>query len=175
MAAVLDNGIYLKIEWHLKAVYFLTTYGGPEKNGIPFKENIDVIGSMSVSAKVTLFGIRRSELEPKDIVVSTSDLEIMETDKPGAFIRQIMAYLTGKIYFSGVGLTSKDFQVKRETITREEVIIENFDFTPSILIERENKITVSYKNLFCWMKQTVWEPNGLRVIDNRLIRDLVGI
>lgn len=153
-----DNEIYIKSEWPLKVVYSLKPYEDPKQNGVRFDKNIVIAETMTVSAKATIFGIKWSELESRDIVVGNDSLDIIDTDTPGTSIKKINACLTGERYFPGDALMSDALKVEGETIAGENVIIEDFDFIPEIFKEGKNEIFISYKNLSCKLIQYVSPP-----------------
>lgn len=144
-----DNEVYITAEWPLSIWYTLIPYGDPQKEGTKFEGNIAVEGTMTVSAKTRfLFGLKWSDLESKDIIVgSDGELDIIDTDHPGTSIQKINANLTGNRFFPGDTLKKEDIWVEGTTIAGETITIEDFDFTPDILVEGVNDITVNYKNL----------------------------
>ncbi len=144
-----DNEVYMTAEWPLTIWYSLVPYGDPQKEGVKYKGNIAVEGTMTVSAKTSfLFGLKWSDLESRDIIAgSDGELDIIDTDQPGTSIREISANLTGSRFFPGDTLKKEDIRVEGTTIAGETVTIENFDFTPETLAEGANEITVNYKNL----------------------------
>lgn len=90
--SVKENEVYFSTEWPLTVKYTLVPYDDPMKNGEKFKENIPIIRSMAVSAKATLFGIKWSELESKDIIIgNNNELAIIDPNSPGSSIMKISA------------------------------------------------------------------------------------
>ena len=111
-------------------------YDDPMKNGEKFKENIPIIRSMAVSAKATLFGIKWSELESKDIIIgNNNELEIIDPNSPGSSIMKISAYLVGSRYFPGDTLSQNDIKVEGETLAGDKVVIEDYSFSPDVMVE----------------------------------------
>lgn len=156
--SITENEIYIKSEWLLTTYYSLVPYDDPKLNGSKFDNNIPVTETMTVSAKSSFLGIKWSELESKDIIVGSNNLEIIDTDTPGTSIKNITAYFNHNQHFPGDELTLDDFKVEGETISGETVIIDNFEFSPNALVEGKNEISVYYKNLsFSWT-QLISQP-----------------
>lgn len=157
--SVKENEVYFSTEWPLTVKYTLVPYDDPMKNGEEFKENIPIIRSMAVSAKATLFGIKWSELESKDIIIgNNNELAIIDPNSPGSSIMKISAYLVGSRYFPGDTLSKNDMKVEGETLAGDKVVIEDYSFSPDVMVEGKNEIQITYKNLEYIIHHTVLPP-----------------
>lgn len=157
--SVKENEVYFSTEWPLTVKYTLVPYDDPMKNGEEFKENIPIIRSMAVSAKSTLFGIKWSELESKDIIIgNNNELAIIDPNSPGSSIMKISAYLVGSRYFPGDTLSQEDIKVEGETLAGDKVVIEDYSFSPDVMVEGKNEIQITYKNLEYIIHHTVLPP-----------------
>lgn len=146
--SLVDNEVYIEAGPLLSIKYTLVPYDDPQKEGVKYEGNIEIEGSMVISAKASLFGIKWSDLASRDIIVgSDGEIDIIETKEPGTSIQKISAYLTNNRFFPGDILKKEDIRVEGTTIAGETVTIEDFDFFPDSLIEGANNITVNYKNL----------------------------
>lgn len=162
----MDNQVYIKSEWPLRVVYTLIPYEDPKENGTPYRDYIDVDGSMTVSAKACFLGLKWSELASADIVVGADKLEIVDTDAPGTSIMEITAYLTGSRYFPEQELSAEDIRVEGTTIAEEAVVLEDFTFEPHVLVEGQNEITVRWHNLEFLLTQFVKAPQLVNITAN---------
>ena len=108
--------------------------GDPKENGEKFEENIPVTSSMSVCAKATLFGIRWSEPESKNIIIgNNNELAITNPNSPGSSVMKISAYLVGSRYFPGDELRKDDIKVEGDTLEGDKVVIEDYSFSPYVM------------------------------------------
>lgn len=157
--SIKENEVYFSTEWPLTVKYTLVPYDDPMKNGEEFKENIPIIRSMAVSAKATLFGIKWSELESKDIIIgSNNEIAIIDPNSPGSSIMKISAYFVGGRYFPGDELSQEDIKVEGETLAGDKVVIEDYSFSPNVMVEGKNEIQITYKNLEYIIHHTVLPP-----------------
>lgn len=157
--SVKENEVYFSTEWPLTVKYTLVPYDDPMKNGEEFEKNIPIIRSMAVSAKATLFGIKWSELESKDIIIgNNNELVIMDPNIPGSSIMKISAYLVRSRYFPGDELSQDDIKVEGETLAGDKVVIEDYSFSPDVMVEGKNEIQITYKNLEYTINHTVLPP-----------------
>lgn len=171
-SSIIGNEIYIKTESRFLTVkYSLTPYSDPQKEGIKYKDHIPIKGTMTISAKASLFGILWSESVSKDIIISDNgEIDIIETENPGTSIQKISAYLVDKHFFPGDVLRKENIQVKGTTIAGEEVMIEDFNFSFHNFVEGLNHIIISYKNLSDEIFYTAFPPK-LVSIDVKYIGD----
>lgn len=171
--SVKENEVYFSTEWPLTVKYTLVPYDDPMKNGEEFEENIPIIRSMAVSAKATLFGIKWSELESKDIIIgNNNELAIIDPNSPGSSIMKISAYLVGSRYFPGDELSQNDIKVEGETLAGDKVVIEDYSFSPNVMVEGKNEIQITYKNLEYTIHHTVLPPEMVDIGVEYISEDL---
>lgn len=167
------NEVYFSTEWPLTVKYTLVPYDDPMENGEEFEENIPITRSMAVSAKATLFGIKWSELESKDIIIgNNNELAIIDPNSPGSSIMEISAYLVGSRYFPGDVLSRSDIKVEGETLAGDKVVIEDYSFSPDVLAEGKNEIQITYKNLEYTIHHTVSAPEMVDIEAEYVSEDL---
>lgn len=151
-----QNQIYFRTGMLLRVKYTLVPYADPAKDGEWYRENIPINGSMTVSAKSTLFGIKWSELVIREIIVGDdNEITVVDPDDPGVSIVKITAHLADRGYYPGYQLNQEDMKVEGETAEGNKVPIEEFSFEPEVLMEGENEIQITYKDLFCTLTHTV--------------------
>lgn len=171
--SVEDNELYFKTEWPLTVKYSLVYNRDPMIFGEEFKEKIPISRSVEVSAKATLFGIKWSELESKYLILGdNNELAINDPDIPGASIMKISAYLVGSRYYPGDVLSQKDIKVEGETLAGDKVVIEDYSFSPDVMVEGKNEIQITYKNLEYTINHTVLSPEMVDIGVEYISEDL---
>ena len=143
-----DNKGYFKVEFPLSVYYTLIPYADPKKDGMKYENPFDAGSSFSISYVSSVMGIMWSETKSEDVVLkSDGSVEAINTSKPGSSIVKIVAYLNRDHVFPGDILEKDDFIVKGETIAGDKVTMDEFEFSPSQVVEGENEITVDYKGI----------------------------
>ena len=171
--SVEDNELYFKTEWPLTVKYSLVYNRDPMIYGEEFKEKIPISRSVEVSAKATLFGIKWSELESKCLILGdNNELAINDPDTPGASIMKISAYLVGSRYYPGDVLSQEDIKVEGETLAGDKVVIEDYSFSPDVMVEGKNEIQITYKNLEYTITHTVLPPEMVDIGVEYISEDL---
>ena len=171
--SVEDNELYFKTEWPLTVKYSLVYNRDPMIYGEEFKEKIPISRSVEVSAKATLFGIKWSELESKCLILGdNNELAINDPDTPGASIMKISAYLVGSRYYPGDVLSQEDIKVEGETLAGDKVVIEDYSFSPDVMVEGKNEIQITYKNLEYTINHTVLPPEMVDIGVEYISEDL---
>lgn len=160
-----DNEIYFVTEWPLTVRYTTVPYEDPKENGIEFKENIPLNKSISVSAKSCLWGIKWSKPEAKDIIIigDAGEFAFIETDTPGTSIKEITAVLTSEPLFPGDKLNHDMLTVEGITIAGDKVPIKDFKFSPDIISEGSNEITVTYNGFKDTISYDSHEPKIVEI------------
>lgn len=143
-----DNKGYFKVDFPLSVYYTLVPYADPKKNGIKYETPFDADSSFSINYASSIMGIMWSETKSEDVILqSNGKVETIDTNEPGRSIAEIIAYLDRDKLFPGDTLEKGDFVVKGETIAGDKVTMDEFEFSPTQIVEGENKITVEYKGL----------------------------
>lgn len=154
-----NNMIYVKFDWPLQVWYTLEPYDDPKENGSEYKEPIPLETSTSISAKASFLGIKWSDTESKDIVITSDNkLNVVETDEPGSSIASIKATFNEELLFPGDKLTKNKLSVEGITISGNTVPISDFEFSPSTISEGKNRIVITYQDLTCEVLYSAHKP-----------------
>lgn len=168
-----DNKGYFKVEFPLSVYYTLIPYTDPKKDGTKYENPFDADSSFSISYVSSVMGIMWSETKSEDIVLkSNGSVEAINTSEPGSSIAKIVAYLNRDHVFPGDILEKDDFIVKGETIAGDKVTMDEFEFSPSQVVEGENEITIDYKGIINTINFWVDNPKVISIKAEYLGEDI---
>lgn len=144
----INNKVYFKVEFPFSVYYTLEAYDDPKKNGTKYKDPFEMDSSFSIRYVSSIMGIMWGEIKSEDVILKANgEVETIDTNEPGKSIAEIEAYLNRNNIFPGDTLNKEDFIVKGTTIAGDKVTMDEFEFSPSKVVEGENKITVDYKGI----------------------------